>query len=183
MMTLEEAIEHCDEKADCTKCGKEHKQLGEWLRELKRMKSGGTVTNDKLIAWLCGRFSADYVWTIEKLAEKVLEVCTEESDWTKVADCVECDGEAEDCPQSCSEGYEGGGSMAFVGRMSDDVTKLTITELGKLCPELRKSLKPKPLESMDKVERCNCISCESCERAESCPLYHSEKLYEMVYGR
>jgi hypothetical protein len=97
MMTLEEAIEHCDEKADCTECGKEHKQLGEWLRELKRLKSGGTVTNEKLIAWLCGRFSADYVWTIEKLTEKVLEVCTEESDWTKVADCVECDGEAAGC--------------------------------------------------------------------------------------
>lgn len=34
-MTLEEAIIHCEEKADCSECGKEHKQLAEWLKELK----------------------------------------------------------------------------------------------------------------------------------------------------
>lgn len=35
-MTLDEAIEHCEEKAKCgDSCGMEHKQLAEWLRELK----------------------------------------------------------------------------------------------------------------------------------------------------
>ena len=39
MMTLEEAIKHCEEKA----CGndarsKEHKQLAEWLKELQTLK-------------------------------------------------------------------------------------------------------------------------------------------------
>ena len=35
-MTLEEAIKHCEERAKCgSSCGKEHKQLAEWLRELK----------------------------------------------------------------------------------------------------------------------------------------------------
>lgn len=35
-MTLDEAIEHCEEKAKgCDSCSKEHKQLAEWLRELK----------------------------------------------------------------------------------------------------------------------------------------------------
>lgn len=35
-MTLDEAIEHCEEKAKCgDACGMEHKQLAEWLRELK----------------------------------------------------------------------------------------------------------------------------------------------------
>jgi hypothetical protein len=35
-MTLDEAIEHCEEKAKCgDSCGREHKQLAEWLRELK----------------------------------------------------------------------------------------------------------------------------------------------------
>lgn len=33
-MTLEEAIKHCEEKADCTECGKEHQQLAHWLKEL-----------------------------------------------------------------------------------------------------------------------------------------------------
>lgn len=38
-MTLIEAIEHCKELSDnCTKCGKEHLQLKEWLEELKRYR-------------------------------------------------------------------------------------------------------------------------------------------------
>lgn len=41
-MTLDEAIEHCDEvvqKEDCSKCAKEHEQLKEWLEELKELKN------------------------------------------------------------------------------------------------------------------------------------------------
>ena len=38
MMTLDEAIQHCKEKSDCTECGAEHKQLAEWLRELKERR-------------------------------------------------------------------------------------------------------------------------------------------------
>ena len=39
MMTLEEAIEHCQQKA-CgnDECSKEHKQLAEWLKELQTLK-------------------------------------------------------------------------------------------------------------------------------------------------
>jgi len=37
-MTLDEAITHCEEKADCTQCGSEHKQLAEWLQELKELR-------------------------------------------------------------------------------------------------------------------------------------------------
>ncbi len=40
-MTLNEAIKHCEEKSKelgCTKCGKEHAQLAEWLKELKRYR-------------------------------------------------------------------------------------------------------------------------------------------------
>lgn len=38
-MTLDEAIEHCKEKADCTKCGMEYLQLAEWLIELKSRRN------------------------------------------------------------------------------------------------------------------------------------------------
>ena len=51
-MTLEEAIKHAEEKAEefdkdiecdeCTKCADEHRQLAEWLRELKEYRD-----NDK----------------------------------------------------------------------------------------------------------------------------------------
>lgn len=39
-MTLDEAIEHAKERAnqDCTECAKEHKQLAEWLVELKKLR-------------------------------------------------------------------------------------------------------------------------------------------------
>lgn len=39
MMTLEEAIEHCEQKA-CgnDECPKERKQLAEWLKELQTLK-------------------------------------------------------------------------------------------------------------------------------------------------
>ena len=37
VMTLDEAIKHCEEVAEskCDECGAEHRQLAEWLRELK----------------------------------------------------------------------------------------------------------------------------------------------------
>ena len=44
-MTLDEAIKHCDEIADYDcynykqmKCAEEHRQLADWLKELKRAK-------------------------------------------------------------------------------------------------------------------------------------------------
>ena len=38
-MTLDEAIQHCEEKAQCgTVCGMEHKQLADWLKELKTLR-------------------------------------------------------------------------------------------------------------------------------------------------
>ena len=46
MMTLEEAIKHCEEVADADcygdkqyRCSEEHRQLAEWLRELKEVYS------------------------------------------------------------------------------------------------------------------------------------------------
>lgn len=40
VMSLDEAIEHCDEVANqlCDSCGAEHKQLGKWLRELREYR-------------------------------------------------------------------------------------------------------------------------------------------------
>jgi len=44
-MTLDEAIKHCEEVADgmteqgkCTECAAEHRQLAEWLKELKQLR-------------------------------------------------------------------------------------------------------------------------------------------------
>ena len=40
-MTLDEAIKHAEEVAEekrCEKCGEEHRQLAEWLKELKQLR-------------------------------------------------------------------------------------------------------------------------------------------------
>lgn len=39
LMTLDEAIQHCRDKENCSQCGQEHKQLREWLEELKELRS------------------------------------------------------------------------------------------------------------------------------------------------
>ena len=51
-MTLDEAIRHAEEVAeyDCyndeqKKCAEEHRQLAEWLKELKRLKEAATDTD------------------------------------------------------------------------------------------------------------------------------------------
>ena len=43
-MTLEEAIEHALERAnkDCSACAQEHRQLAEWLIELKERRQNET---------------------------------------------------------------------------------------------------------------------------------------------
>lgn len=39
-MTLDEAIEHCEEKAKgCDSCSMEHKQLADWLKELMTLRN------------------------------------------------------------------------------------------------------------------------------------------------
>ena len=47
-MTLEEAIQHCEERALCgDACGLEHKQLAEWLKELKGYRMDEETKLDK----------------------------------------------------------------------------------------------------------------------------------------
>jgi hypothetical protein len=41
IMTLDEAIQHCKEKAEqhpCDECGRDHEQLGKWLEELREYR-------------------------------------------------------------------------------------------------------------------------------------------------
>ena len=69
-MTLEEAIIHCKEKAcDNTQCAIEHRQLAEWLEELKqyhkkRKKGGMVMTQEEkqlLLKDLCARLPYNVV--------------------------------------------------------------------------------------------------------------------------
>lgn len=54
-MTLDEAIIHCTEVAACEgrpinkACGEEHKQLAEWLKELKERRINYEKMHDKHI--------------------------------------------------------------------------------------------------------------------------------------
>ena len=44
-MTLDEAIEHCEEVAtkNCSECAEEHKQLANWLRTLKYLEENAVM--------------------------------------------------------------------------------------------------------------------------------------------
>jgi hypothetical protein len=45
-MDIDEAIQHCKEKAienRCTQCGKDHEQLAKWLIELKEYRDVGST--------------------------------------------------------------------------------------------------------------------------------------------
>ena len=52
LITLDEAISHAEEQAkklgECD-CGKEHKQLAEWLKELKERREAGTEYDMSLL--------------------------------------------------------------------------------------------------------------------------------------
>lgn len=56
-MNLDEAIKHAKEVAtsQCSECADEHKQLAEWLEELKRYKDKTPIT----IKWLYNKFEYD----------------------------------------------------------------------------------------------------------------------------
>lgn len=43
MMTLDDAIQHCEEKSNCTECGMQHKQLAKWLKELKKLREYNNI--------------------------------------------------------------------------------------------------------------------------------------------
>ena len=61
-MTLDEAIEHCEEKAKCgDSCGREHKQLAEWLRELKVFRKIFKLFNSLIIFLLTVSSSISYI--------------------------------------------------------------------------------------------------------------------------
>ena len=55
-MTLEEAIEHCEEKAHgCDVCAKEHRQLAMWLKELLERRKAAA----RDLEWLANQIKED----------------------------------------------------------------------------------------------------------------------------
>lgn len=72
-MTIDEAIEHCEEIAqDCelgekpTVCADEHRQLAEWLRELKEYKTKNQENNEPLTWEELKKLKGKPVWVEEK---------------------------------------------------------------------------------------------------------------------
>lgn len=55
-MTLEEAIEHCENIEACASCKAEHLQLAEWLKELKGYKEQPTIEH-RCGKWLAKKYS------------------------------------------------------------------------------------------------------------------------------
>ena len=47
-LTIDEAIAHAEERVNDTPCGRQHKQLADWLKELKTLKSVPAMNNAAL---------------------------------------------------------------------------------------------------------------------------------------
>lgn len=50
MLTIEEAILHCEgrAKADCSECADEHRQLAEWLKELRALRKNWIPVEERM---------------------------------------------------------------------------------------------------------------------------------------
>ena len=56
-MTIEEAINHCEEKASgCSECAKEHAELAEWLKELIELREN-QAKYEKALEMACDRIA------------------------------------------------------------------------------------------------------------------------------
>lgn len=65
-MTLDEAIEHCMEQSEIEgvcDCAAEHRQLAEWLKELKELKSKKVMDDD----------IRSLTWDVMEVVEKELD--------------------------------------------------------------------------------------------------------------
>ena len=76
-MTLDEAIQHCEERASCgDKCGLEHKQLADWLKELRtyRMSDKQYVLSEDDYKTMCksSKFDVQLFRLINDLDKEIL---------------------------------------------------------------------------------------------------------------
>lgn len=56
VMTLSEAIKHCEERANvCDECGREHKRLAKWLKELQERRRKEFETGEVYLDFVCKR--------------------------------------------------------------------------------------------------------------------------------
>lgn len=86
LMTLDEAIQHCRDKENCSQCGQEHKQLREWLEELKDLRTryniptphGRLIDADKAAVAILMMSNHPCGHAIENISDVV--------DWLKIKD-------------------------------------------------------------------------------------------------
>ena len=70
-MTLDDAIKHCQQVADESdcECADEHRQLAEWLQELKEFKQ--MQTNEE---WFCGLSTTEKSEFLSTMVKEAIEV-------------------------------------------------------------------------------------------------------------
>ena len=106
-MTIDEAIAHVQEVADtrtdlCDECREEHRQLGEWLTELKQLRD--SLEKQKLINYELVDENQEFVNENKEL-KRLLRLAVEDFDFIyREHSCVaiEC---STDCPYSDDETY------------------------------------------------------------------------------
>ena len=83
-MTLDEAIDHAHEVAcGCGKCADEHRQLAEWLEELKELREGNATTNYEKLFGTPERAALTLVYVLG---------CKDSRPWVSCEECPILDG-------------------------------------------------------------------------------------------
>lgn len=90
-MSLSDAIKHCEEVAEknekqaswfwgkegnpnyenCVECAKEHRQLAEWLRELKAYRKAHEEIQHEPLVWEYGQAIEKCLWIIDSCLKEV----------------------------------------------------------------------------------------------------------------
>lgn len=79
-MTLDEAIAHAEKAVNDTPCGQEHKQLADWLKELREIKNSNVAAMREALvkADVAFRFISKSAWFIDanfSETKEVMEAC------------------------------------------------------------------------------------------------------------
>lgn len=84
-MNLTEAIEHCKDKISETKCGKEHKQLHDWLVKLQKLEKAVSFTIFTLELYLPGGIYQSITGAADGELSDCLEILKEAMDNERVS--------------------------------------------------------------------------------------------------
>ena len=99
LLSLDEAIAHAEECADNTPCGRNHRQLAEWLKELRELRQGNAAAMREALEFVAHMYDSPYttydVLVAVQKAKAALSATPHKGKWKngrryEYAYCSEC---------------------------------------------------------------------------------------------